>query len=350
MDLETPTIPESTSLKGDAKQAHDQCRVVYALALKMAEVAKAQAAILEQAKNPPIDPIGMITADAMEWLGSHMSNQDALDDKDDWMDPIFNAVHEHWPLIDINPEDETDTPFGCFQDRAGQWLLACFGEQIAADRAERNHRFLEEALELVQVCGCTAGEAHQLVEYVFGRPVGEPKQEAGAVMLTLAALCRANELDMNEAAETELARVWTKVEQIRAKQAAKPKGSPLPQAVSPKSYSADSADEHVGDEAQSLPIAYELVSTITGEVVRETVPGEALVLDSWEERECMVRQVRQCRRCGGRMHNGIAMGQTFSAGGPDFPGDTTGMTISPGGAGSIVNCLKCEDCGWSVSG
>ncbi|MCG3782736.1 hypothetical protein [Delftia acidovorans] len=115
-----------------------------------------------------------------------------------------------------------------FQTRVQPWLLACFGAEIAADRAERNHRFLEESLELVQSCGCTASEAHQLVDYVFGRPVGEPAQEAGGVMVTLAALCLANSLDMHAAGETELARIWGKVEQIRAKQAAKPKHSPLP--------------------------------------------------------------------------------------------------------------------------
>lgn len=48
-------------------------------------------------------------------------------------------------------------------------------------------------------------------------------------MVTLAALCLANALDMHDAAETELARIWTKVEAIRAKQAAKPKHSPLPE-------------------------------------------------------------------------------------------------------------------------
>jgi hypothetical protein len=54
------------------------------------------------------------------------------------------------------------------------------------------------------------------------------------VMVALAALCLANELDMHEAAETELQRIWTKVEAIRAKQAAKPKNSPLPlHALSP---------------------------------------------------------------------------------------------------------------------
>lgn len=120
---------------------------------------------------------------------------------------------------------------GSFQERVQPWLIACFGEMIAGDREERNHRFLEEALELVQACGCTASEAHQLVDYVYGRPIGEPHQEVGGVMVTLAALCLANGLNMHANGETELARIWTKVEKIRAKQAAKPKHSPLPEAA-----------------------------------------------------------------------------------------------------------------------
>ncbi|WP_255503068.1 hypothetical protein [Cupriavidus sp. UME77] len=116
-----------------------------------------------------------------------------------------------------------------FQARVQPWMLECFGVEIAADAQERNHRFLEEALELVQACGATASEAHQLVDYVYGRPVGDKAQEVGGVMVTLAALCLAQGLDMHAAGETELARIWTKVEQIRAKQAAKPKHSPLPQ-------------------------------------------------------------------------------------------------------------------------
>lgn len=123
---------------------------------------------------------------------------------------------------------QAKTTHDSFQQRVEPWLLACFGEQIAADTIERNHRFLEEALELVQACGCTQSEAHQLVDYVFGRPVGEVQQEAGGVMVTLAALCRSQGISMHEAGETELARIWTKVEAIRAKQAAKPKHSPLP--------------------------------------------------------------------------------------------------------------------------
>lgn len=123
------------------------------------------------------------------------------------------------------------TPADSFQSRVQPWMMACFGAEISADGAERNHRFLEESLELVQACGCTASEAHQLVDYVYGRPVGERAQEVGGVMVTLAALCLTQGLDMHAAGETELARIWTKVEAIRAKQAAKPKHSPLP--VSP---------------------------------------------------------------------------------------------------------------------
>lgn len=116
-----------------------------------------------------------------------------------------------------------------FQKRVDSWVQVCFGTVRAKDRTERNHRFLEEALELVQACGCTIYEAHQLVDYVFNRPVGSPLQEAGGTMTTLAALCLANQLDMHEAGEIELKRIWTKLDAIRAKADAKPRHSPLPQ-------------------------------------------------------------------------------------------------------------------------
>lgn len=115
-----------------------------------------------------------------------------------------------------------------FQDRVSPWMIICFGLEIAADRLERCDRFIEEALELVQAMEYPPERAHALVDYVFNRPMGQPAQEVGGVMVTLAALCLAANLDMHEAGETELARIWTKVEQIRAKQAAKPRGSALP--------------------------------------------------------------------------------------------------------------------------
>lgn len=126
--------------------------------------------------------------------------------------------------LDAPPAEEAKP----YQARVHDWILACFGAEIGADKIERNHRLLEEALEAVQAGGCTRSEAHQLVDYVFDRSVGDLWQEVGGVMNTLAAFCTAHGLDMAECGERELARVWTKVEAIRAKQAAKPKHSPLP--------------------------------------------------------------------------------------------------------------------------
>jgi hypothetical protein len=115
-----------------------------------------------------------------------------------------------------------------YQARIAAWMQACFGPKIAADKYERNHRFLEEALELVQSNGCTKQEALLLVDYVFDRPVGDLNQECGGVMVTLAALSNASGLDMEQAGEKELARVWEKIDVVREKQKMKPSSSPLP--------------------------------------------------------------------------------------------------------------------------
>lgn len=115
-----------------------------------------------------------------------------------------------------------------FQTRVDEWMLQCFGEEISADKEERCFRFLEESLELVQSAGCTAEDAHKLVDYVFGRPVGEMVQEIGGVMVTLAAFCNTFSQSIIGSQEAELSRVWTKIDQIREKQAKKPQRSPLP--------------------------------------------------------------------------------------------------------------------------
>lgn len=53
-----------------------------------------------------------------------------------------------------------------------------------------------------------------------------------------------------------------------------------------------------------------------------------------------------CRRCGGQMKPGIALEQTYT-GRPDFPGGEA-VTMSAGGPGRLIDCMKCEKCGWSV--
>jgi len=196
------------------------------------------------------------------------------DDIDALLDALTTETVEH-PDIDA---DRTrgivrqwlarygSQPVEPFQARVRPWLLTCFGAEIAADKQERSHRFLEEALELVQACRCTASEAHQLVEYVFGRPVGEPAQEVGGVMVTLAALCLAHGLDMHAEAETELARIWAKVDQIRAKQAAKPKHSPLP--VSQPAAGQDAQARDVAPLFDDAPADRELLRRVVRYVVQ----------------------------------------------------------------------------------
>jgi NTP pyrophosphatase (non-canonical NTP hydrolase) len=116
-----------------------------------------------------------------------------------------------------------------FQGRVAAWASMCFG-QDAGDRKQRTHRFLEEALELAQSLDCTHEEAIELVDHVFGKPIGEPYQEMGGVMVTLAALANAAGLKMGRDGEEELRRISTlgMIERIRRKHASRPASSPLP--------------------------------------------------------------------------------------------------------------------------
>jgi len=206
-----------------------------------------------------------------------------------------------------------------FQTRVQPWLIECFGPTIAGDREERNQRFMEEALELVQSCGCTASEAHKLVGYVFGRPVGEPAQEVGGVMVTLAALCLANDLDMHVAGEKELARINAPetLLKIRAKQAAKPKYSPLPAApVAAQAPVVAWMDDGSTTRGVGKP-AYRVVSAATKAEMPATVAAaystplgvigaaqpcdhvyEARPIDGSRSAVALVEAV--CRKCGAR--------------------------------------------------
>ena len=117
-----------------------------------------------------------------------------------------------------------------FEQRVGEWCIECFGETVAADVVERNWRFLEEALELVQSLGGGKEDALKLVDYVFDRQLGEPQQEVGGVMVTLAALTYANEIDLHVAANRELHRIERPevMQKIRQKHQSKPHRSSLP--------------------------------------------------------------------------------------------------------------------------
>jgi hypothetical protein len=144
-------------------------------------------------------------------------------------------VRDMLAMVRDAPDDSLPelTP-ATYQDRVKDWILACFNGDILADGLERGDRLLEEVFELLQSKGYPEDRIPMLQRYVYDREPGEPAQEVGGVMVTLAGFCACHGLDMHRDGETELARVWTKVDAIREKQKAKPKGSRLPPAHDPR--------------------------------------------------------------------------------------------------------------------
>jgi|GEM_PF-1225858 len=110
-----------------------------------------------------------------------------------------------------------------FQAGVAEWMGQCFLPSLYSDMTERGDRLLEEVLELLQAHGYDKARVPTLVDYVFGRPVGDPAQEVGGVMVTLAGYCWVAGLDMHAAGDAELARINQPhvMAKIRAKQEAK---------------------------------------------------------------------------------------------------------------------------------
>lgn len=119
-----------------------------------------------------------------------------------------------------------------YQARVSTWAESCFGA-THYDMTQRGDRLLKEVLELLQSKGYDGARVAPLVDYVFGRPAGEPAQEVGGVMVTLSTFCTVANIDMLAAGEAELARINEPavMARIRAKHAAKNAlqgDSPLP--------------------------------------------------------------------------------------------------------------------------
>jgi hypothetical protein len=114
---------------------------------------------------------------------------------------------------------ETDS----FQHRVSEWMGGCFLPSLYSNMTERGDRLLEEVLELLQSKNYDRRRIATLVDYVWSRPVGEPVQEVGGVMVTLAGFCWIAGLDMHVAGESELARINLPevMDKIRRKQEAK---------------------------------------------------------------------------------------------------------------------------------
>ncbi len=131
-----------------------------------------------------------------------------------------------------------------FQGDVAGWMGKCFPPSLSSNMTERGDRLLEEVLELLQAHGYDSARVPTLVNYVFSRPVGEPAQEVGGVMVTLAAYCSVADLDMHAAGDAELARINQPevMDKIRRKQEAKNAlhfDNPLPGHSAPPAQAVD---------------------------------------------------------------------------------------------------------------
>jgi hypothetical protein len=109
-------------------------------------------------------------------------------------------------------------PVPSFQQRVWEWFKSCFGPAGIKDKLQRYFRFYEEATELVQAGGMSRQDAHRMVDSVYDKAPGKVYQEVGGVATTLAMVCNAEGLELDHTADTELARVWGKQDEIREKQ------------------------------------------------------------------------------------------------------------------------------------
>lgn len=91
-----------------------------------------------------------------------------------------------------------------------RWAIAAFGELEATDLRQRGVRLLEEAIEAFQAAGGDTAMAHQLVDFVFGRPKGELGQELGGLAVCLHAIAAAAGLSADVEECREIARVLNK--------------------------------------------------------------------------------------------------------------------------------------------
>jgi hypothetical protein len=109
------------------------------------------------------------------------------------------------------------------QSRIASWVRIVFDEATSKNAPERSLRVAEEAIELAQACGIDAEALHRLVDYVCGRPVGEPAKEIAGCLVTVYAAAEALGVDAQEQFEIELSRIHQPevIDRVRRRQAEK---------------------------------------------------------------------------------------------------------------------------------
>lgn len=90
------------------------------------------------------------------------------------------------------------------------WAIRSFGDEHVYNLPIRALRCAEEAIELAQAYEIPKQKMHELVEIVYGRPVGLPQQELGGVAMTATVLAAAQGSGLDWFFERELRRVLAK--------------------------------------------------------------------------------------------------------------------------------------------
>jgi hypothetical protein len=96
------------------------------------------------------------------------------------------------------------------QKRVTDWAIRCFGEEHVFDPQVRGMRLLEEAIEFAQSVNVPTDKCKAIVDYVYSRPAGTPKQELGGVAITAIAAATAIQENFFGVTMTELTRIEAK--------------------------------------------------------------------------------------------------------------------------------------------
>lgn len=97
-----------------------------------------------------------------------------------------------------------------FQWVAHRWAVSVFGGDHVKDSKVRAARHAEEAIELAQAFDVSKEDMQKVLDIVYSRPPGDPEQEAGGSLMTLAVLCESHDWNMNGLGRRELVRVTSK--------------------------------------------------------------------------------------------------------------------------------------------
>lgn len=101
------------------------------------------------------------------------------------------------------------------------WMRNAFGGD-GTTVPQRGIRLLEETLETYQAAGCDQAMAHELVDYVFKRPVGDLAKELGGVGVCVLGLAAAAKVSADDEEAREVERVLSKgLDEWRQRNAAK---------------------------------------------------------------------------------------------------------------------------------